>query len=118
MEGDTCKVFLANVELSLSILQAEFLFFRDLIPRKFLCFGDRTVNSRRTFDTLRSCSSYLVWVNGTSANEATTMIITNGTPNRRGFFLSVVLRGVVLSGLESNTPMTTSNTSQMRIKPP
>ena len=34
------------------------------------------------------------------------MIITNGTPKRMGFFLRVLLRGVVLSGLESNAPMT------------
>ena len=33
------------------------------------------------------------------------MIITNGTPNRRGFLLSVLLRGAVLSGFESNAPM-------------
>lgn len=33
------------------------------------------------------------------------MIIMNGTPNRRGFFLSLLLSSVVLSGFESNTPM-------------
>ena len=33
------------------------------------------------------------------------MIITNDAPKRRGFFLSVPLRGAVLSGFESNTPM-------------
>ena len=116
VEGDTCKVFLTDVELSPSILQAEFLLFRDLIPRKIRRFGGRMLSLRRTFETLRSCSSYLVWVNGTSAYEATTMIITNGTPNRRGFLRSVLLRGVMLSGLESNTPMTASDTSWMKLK--
>ena len=33
------------------------------------------------------------------------MITTNGTPKRRGFLLSVLLRGGALSGFESNTPI-------------
>lgn len=33
------------------------------------------------------------------------MIITNDAPKRRGFRLSVLLRGVALSGFESNTAM-------------
>jgi hypothetical protein len=41
------------------------------------------------------------------------MSITNGTPKRRGFFLSVLLRGVVLSGFESNMPIV-GNTSVMK----
>jgi len=68
-------------------------------------FGWQDTGLRPTFETLRSCSSYFVCANGTSAYEATTIIITNGTPKRRGFFLSVLLRGVALSGFESNAPM-------------
>jgi hypothetical protein len=40
-----------------------------------------------------------------SVYEAAAVVTVNGTPDRRGFFLSVFLSGGELSGVESNTPI-------------
>ena len=73
--------------------------------------------SKHTFETLRSCNSYFVCVNGTSAYEATTMIIRKGTPKRRGLFRSVLLRRVAVSGFESKTAMTKVDEQEVQITP-
>ena len=41
--------------------------------------------------------------NGVSVYEVVAVVTANGTRGRRGFFLSVLLRGGTLSSVESNT---------------
>ena len=43
--------------------------------------------------------------NGASIYEAAAMVTTNGMPDGRGFFLSVLLGGGVLSSVKLNMPI-------------